>query len=267
MADQYAYPNIPVYTDNEGLLWVPLEQAVRSMDMDLHAVNNKYTIGTTGPAYSVEVNNSGALIGDRPIELPQAPRILVNKPYMTTEALSALLGTSITWNEQNSRIVLSPITESVPPQQTPPVAAQGDDGGANQVRGLAMDPATKQQVVDYAKQFMGTRYEFAAEPYEESHAFDCSSFVQHVYERFGVDLPRSSRSQGEVGQNVSLNELQPGDLMFFYTPGRFESNRTVGHVGMYAGNGQIVQTFGEPGVTVSEFDEQWQERFLFAKRI
>ncbi|AJY77678.1 hypothetical protein VN24_11900 [Paenibacillus beijingensis] len=141
------------------------------------------------------------------------------------------------------------------------------EGFAGQLRSLSVTSVDKDELIRYAKTFLGVPYDFGTGSYEDTKKFDCSSFVRHVYDHFGIDLPRTSRSQAQVGQTVDEDDLEPGDLMFFYTPGRYESNRIVGHVGMYAGDGQIIQTYGRPGVTISEFDDYWRKRFLHAKRI
>ena len=56
--------------------------------------------------------------------------------------------------------------------------------------------------------------------------------MQYAYSAAGVSLPHSSSSQSRLGTPVSRDQLQPGDLVFFYSP--------VSHVGMYIGNGQMV---------------------------
>jgi cell wall-associated NlpC family hydrolase len=62
-------------------------------------------------------------------------------------------------------------------------------------------------------------------------SFDCSGLTQWAYKQAGVSLPRSTYSQESVGTSVSQDDLQPGDLVFFYGGG---------HVGIYIGSGQIV---------------------------
>jgi cell wall-associated NlpC family hydrolase len=71
-------------------------------------------------------------------------------------------------------------------------------------------------------------------------SFDCSGLTQYAYKAAGVSLPHSSSMQAGMGTPVSRSALQPGDLVFFYSP--------VSHVGMYIGNGQMVHasTAGEP---------------------
>ena len=76
-------------------------------------------------------------------------------------------------------------------------------------------------------------------------AFDCSGLTQYAYAAAGISLPHSSRMQSTMGVAVSRADLQPGDLLFFYSP--------VSHVGMYVGNGQMVHasTSGVPVKTAS----------------
>ena len=76
-------------------------------------------------------------------------------------------------------------------------------------------------------------------------AFDCSGLTQYAYSAAGVSLPHSSRSQSGMGQAVSRDQLQPGDLLFYYSP--------TSHVAMYVGNGQMVHasTAGKPVQVVS----------------
>ncbi|WP_460683157.1 C40 family peptidase [Modestobacter lapidis] len=63
-------------------------------------------------------------------------------------------------------------------------------------------------------------------------SFDCSGLVQYAYKAAGISVPHSSRIQATMGRAVSRAELQPGDLIAFYSP--------VSHIGIYIGNGQMV---------------------------
>jgi peptidoglycan DL-endopeptidase CwlO len=76
-------------------------------------------------------------------------------------------------------------------------------------------------------------------------AYDCSGLTMYSYAAAGVALPHSSSAQSGMGIPVSRDQLQPGDLVFFYSP--------VSHVGMYIGNGQMVHasTSGTPVQVVS----------------
>jgi peptidoglycan DL-endopeptidase CwlO len=87
--------------------------------------------------------------------------------------------------------------------------------------------------------------------------FDCSGLTMYAYAAAGVSLPHSSRSQSQLGREVSRSELQPGDIVYFYSP--------VSHVGLYIGNGMMVhaRTFGQP-VAVTSVD---QSGYRGARRI
>lgn len=92
------------------------------------------------------------------------------------------------------------------------------------------------EVVSYAKQFVGNPYVWGGQSLTDGA--DCSGFVRQVYKHFGVELPRCSFDQSEVGTTVSVDDLKPGDLLFFNRGSR------IGHVAMYAGNGYIVHAKG-----------------------
>ncbi len=109
----------------------------------------------------------------------------------------------------------------------------------------AAAPAAAAQVaVDTAMAQIGDAYVWAA---AGPDSFDCSGLMQYAYAAAGVSLPHSSSMQSQLGAPVSRSELQPGDLVFFYSP--------VSHVGMYIGNGQMVHaaTSGQP-VQVASLD-------------
>jgi cell wall-associated NlpC family hydrolase len=78
--------------------------------------------------------------------------------------------------------------------------------------------------------------------------FDCSGLTSYAYAAAGVMLPHSSRAQSELGRRVERSDLQPGDLVFYYTP--------ISHVALYIGNGMIVhaRTFGVP-LAVTSVDQ------------
>jgi len=73
--------------------------------------------------------------------------------------------------------------------------------------------------------------------------FDCSGLTSWAYKQAGVTIPRSSRAQFGIGKSVSINDLQPGDLLFYGG-----SASSIHHVAMYIGDGQIVHasTSGQP---------------------
>ncbi|MBI2753533.1 MAG: C40 family peptidase [Betaproteobacteria bacterium] len=95
--------------------------------------------------------------------------------------------------------------------------------------------------------------------------FDCSGLVAHVFEEaYGIRLPRNVRAQSEAGLPVSVNELEPGDLVFYDTLGRPYS-----HVGIYLGAGRFVHApkSGSRVRVESLRGAYWVKRFNGARRI
>lgn len=96
---------------------------------------------------------------------------------------------------------------------------------------------TGSQVVSEAERFLGVPYQWGGS--RPATGFDCSGLVQYVYGQLGVSLPRTSQQQATVGTPVaSLADAQPGDLVFF--PGSDGTASSPGHVGIYIGNGQMI---------------------------
>jgi cell wall-associated NlpC family hydrolase len=117
--------------------------------------------------------------------------------------------------------------------------------------------------------FLGTPYVFGAKT-GQTDTFDCSSYLKYIFLSQGVSLPRDSRQQSQRGTSVSIDQLREGDLVFFTTPKR--KNKVgierIGHVAVYLGNGLILHTFRPGiGVTISELNGPWKERFAQAKRV
>jgi lipoprotein Spr len=92
---------------------------------------------------------------------------------------------------------------------------------------------------------------------------DCSAFVQRTFhDQFGMDLPRSTSEQQNIGKTVSRSGLKAGDLVLFKTGARMR------HVGIYIGNNQFVHASTSNGVIVSNLTEvYWNKRFYGARRV
>jgi peptidoglycan DL-endopeptidase CwlO len=93
------------------------------------------------------------------------------------------------------------------------------------------------RALNFAKSQLGKPYQFAS---DGPNGYDCSGLTSASWRAAGVSLPRTSRAQYGVGRAVSRSELALGDLVFFYSP--------ISHVGLYAGNGQILHSPKPGGV-------------------
>lgn len=122
-----------------------------------------------------------------------------------------------------------------------PSSSSYDGGGAGKGGSIAGDYAagggknpgastgvSGSSVVSYAMQFVGNPYVWAGNSL--TNGVDCSGFVHEVYAHFGISTPRYSQAFKSVGQAVSFDNIQPGDVVVY-----------PGHVAIYAGGGVIVE--------------------------
>jgi cell wall-associated NlpC family hydrolase len=102
-------------------------------------------------------------------------------------------------------------------------------------------------VLATANRYVGTRYRYGGD--SPVTGFDCSGFVQYVYGKNGIDLPRTSRQQASAGHAVALGlaALRPGDLLLFASSG----NR-IDHVAIYVGDNRIVHSSSGAGAVVTD---------------
>jgi cell wall-associated NlpC family hydrolase len=116
------------------------------------------------------------------------------------------------------------------------------------------------EVVNYAYKFLGKPYVYGA---VGPNAFDCSGLTQYVYNKFGVDISRTTYTQVNVGTKVDKSNLRAGDLVFFNTEG------SISHLGIYLGNGEFIHAprSGKPVMVSSLCDGYYSERYATARRI
>lgn len=131
----------------------------------------------------------------------------------------------------------------------------GVSGRGGPVGGAATS-ATARRVLDTADDYVGTPYEWGG---TTPSGFDCSGFVQYVFRRHGVELPRTSRQQAQVGQ-TAVGGLQAGDLMLFASNGG-----RIDHIAIYAGNNRIIHSSSSGG-GVGYDDLSTQRGRWFAQR-
>lgn len=120
-------------------------------------------------------------------------------------------------------------------------------------------PATGEDIVEYASQFLGVPYVWAGNTPESG--FDCSGFTRYVYANFGISLPRVSRDQAKTGTSVTEEERKQGDLLYFGTDGY------VDHVGIYAGDNQVIHASSTNKMVVISSLQYYTATYMGARRL
>ena len=117
------------------------------------------------------------------------------------------------------------------------------------------------EVIQTALRFLGTPYRDGG---TDPSGFDCSGFVQFVFARHGTPLPREVRTQFQAGQEIDLEDVEAGDLVFFET-----ISRGASHVGIAVGDGRFVHAPSSRGVVRVEpyTASYWSRRFVGARRL
>lgn len=110
--------------------------------------------------------------------------------------------------------------------------------------------AKGQNIANFALNFVGNPYVWGGTSL--TRGCDCSGFAMSVYANFGIGLNRTSRAQAGNGYAVGMNELQPGDLVFYAANGR-----SISHVAIYIGGGRVVHaSTPRTGIIVSSVYHQ-----------
>lgn len=117
-------------------------------------------------------------------------------------------------------------------------------------------------VVEFVRSQVGKAYVWGS---VGPNAYDCSGLVMAAYNRIGIGLPHYSVDQYGYGYAVSMNNLQPGDLLFYTTNG----TGNISHVGVYIGDGMMVHASSPSvGVIMTNIYQNWyQSRFIGARRL
>jgi cell wall-associated NlpC family hydrolase len=120
------------------------------------------------------------------------------------------------------------------------------------------------RIVETADDYIGVPYVWGG---SKPAGFDCSGFVQYVYRKHGVELPRTSKEMfAKAGDFVPAAELEPGDLVFFAE--RNGNRRTTSHVGIYIGDNRFISATNSFGVKVSSLNgSYWGPQYIGAKRV
>ena len=116
-------------------------------------------------------------------------------------------------------------------------------------------------IVARAKSYLGVPYVWGG---TSGSGFDCSGFVWALFQQAGIELPRMADEQFGSGHAVRMQELQPGDIVFFstYEPG-------PSHAGIYLGGGLFIHASSGAGeVTITPLSKAYYaERYLGARRV
>ncbi len=253
------YPDSPLTSLNEDGSIVNVSYAVNvrqgaGLNTDvlttLHNGKNVKVIGKQGEWYKVQVDGITGYIYQEYISINKTVNKDTHTSSLTNKTInnyaSSLISKTVNKDASNST---SKTINKDTSNSTNKITNKDTNNSTNKTINKDTSSSTgvtAQQVLAYAYQFEGYPYVWGGS--SPSTGFDCSGFVQYVYAHFGINLPRTTFEQVNCGTPVSLNNIKPGDLVF-----EFGSSEGPNHVGIYIGNGQMIDAAGVgQGVTISK---------------
>ena len=122
-------------------------------------------------------------------------------------------------------------------------------------------PYLRSEIIRTAQSFLDVPYRWGGT--SPAKGFDCSGFSMTVYQLNGLNMPRSSKAQWEVGMPIDHDRLSKGDLVFFATTGSGE----VSHVGIYLGENNIIHAPGwGKRIRIDSLEEKYYRRHFVGMR-
>ena len=184
-------------------------------------------------ANGTEVADSAGSLGDSMITAEVRAAVTTNAPISvdaTTEEVASDAAVDVeTADEAAARVAAEQAqaaAEQAAAAQASNNPAASDSGASTAAPAPVAGSANGSSIVAIAMQYQGVPYVSGG---TDPSGWDCSGFVQYVYARAGISLPRTSYAQGAAGTLVSAAEAQPGDIVYYGY-----------HVGIYAGGGMMI---------------------------
>jgi len=142
--------------------------------------------------------------------------------------------------------------------------AQAKERAKKQGKHYKLTKEDKRQLLEDAKYYKGGKYVWGG---TTPKGFDCSGYVQYLYKKHHINLPRTALAQSKQGISVDKEHMQKGDLLFFLTDKK--RGIPVTHVGIYLGNNEFIHAAStKKGIIISPIDHgYYSKKFLFAKRV
>lgn len=146
-----------------------------------------------------------------------------------------------------------------------------------QIRSEKQKEILRQKLITFARAYIGAPYTYGAAVKNHPRAFDCSSFVQHIYAYIGYQIPRSTIEQATFIKKTvpTTKDIKPGDLIYLHGSRGYYTRKFptgIGHVIMYIGKDTVIHASGsgrKQGVVVEKLSAVIKSRkpLVVIKRI
>lgn len=208
--------------------------------------------------YEGEIDGIYGPLTDKALQIAEEKHGIELTREITRESLTTLYETE---SDQELKAKVKKQEKELETEETKPTASesieQTEEPEENEVKNVEVK-TNNADVIQVAHSFLGTPYVWGG---ETPSGFDCSGFIQYVYETQDISIPRTVSDIWNYSRPVDSPSV--GDLVFFstYKPG-------PSHMGIYLGDGKFIHAGESRGVEVSELSNTyWEPKYLGAKRI
>jgi peptidoglycan DL-endopeptidase LytE len=247
------FPDAKPFIDENGRTQVPVRFVADQLGFQVNWKREngavKVMLAKDAKSIALKEGETVATINGQPVSLDSSVMIRNDRTYVPIRFVAESVGKHVQWDD-NRNIV------SITSKKSVMMMADGSPTSLKPVTRSLNDDASN--MIAYAEKFIGVPYVWGG---TSPDGFDCSGFVQYVFNHFGVQLPRTASDMYATGTPVS--SLQPGDLVFFST---YASGAS--HVGIYIGNNEFISATSSHGVSICNLNDPyyWGPRYIGARR-
>lgn len=231
----------------EGKTLVPLRALLGPLGAEFDWEPETQTVTASLDGYHIEatVNSHSALVNGEVVTLDVPVRLIAGRTMLPLRFFAEGLGLTVEWDPESRTAFVW-----TSPSYRAEVASRGGERRIGEY------------LVSLATAAIGSPYAWGGSSPETG--FDCSGFIVYLAGQVGIDLPHTSYGQFQLGIPVALEELAPGDLLFFST-----YDDGASHVGIYDGVGAFIHAQNsEVGVVRTALSNPWwSSRYLGARRV
>ncbi|WP_246067120.1 C40 family peptidase [Paenibacillus koleovorans] len=240
-----AFSEAGPFIDSTGTLQVPIRQVAEKMGYNVsYAMQDEQvsvTLNDGKSTISLKTGTQAAKLSEKAIKLTAAPLFQNSTTYVPLRFVTESFGYIVQWDDENGvAIICQDGQYHAPAWYVPPKKTTAD------------------WIADTAQQYIGIRYMYGG---TTPSGFDCSGFVNYVFDKYGIDLPRTSRGMYDTVGARTVG-LEKGDLVFFTI------GKSTTHVGIYLGDQLFISSTSSGGIKIDSIvDSYWGPKFIGAKRV